>query len=126
MIKLTSLIATPAIGGVVNSRKTVKESEEFCPKCGKATCECGMGEDTLPTDEPTKISYKKSSSRSFLILNKSGYTRGTSQMLRFRLKVNSKSFCHPFSFSPTLHFLTRLIVEIRLANLISTINRVKK
>ena len=55
MIKLTSLIATPAIGGVVNSRKTVKESEEVCPKCGKVQCECGMGEDTLPTDEPTNV-----------------------------------------------------------------------
>ena len=55
MIKLTSLIATPAIGGVVNSRKTVKESEEVCPKCGKAVCECGMGEDTLPTDQPTNV-----------------------------------------------------------------------
>ena len=56
MIKLTSLIATPAIGGVMGSRKTVKESEEnVCPKCGKAVCECGMGEDTIPQDEPTNV-----------------------------------------------------------------------
>ena len=55
MIKLTSLITPQVIGGVVAPRKTVKESEEVCPTCGKAQCECGMGEDTIPQDEPTNV-----------------------------------------------------------------------
>ena len=44
-----------ALGMASRSHKLVKESETVCPKCGKAVCECGMGEDTVPTDEPTNI-----------------------------------------------------------------------
>mgnify|MGYP003346847863 CR=1 FL=1 len=35
MIKLTSLVTPQVIGSVVSPRKTVKESEDVCPKCGK-------------------------------------------------------------------------------------------
>ncbi len=57
MIRLTSLITPQVIGGVVGSRKTVKESEENCPNCGKPMemCECGMGEDVLPTDKDVNV-----------------------------------------------------------------------
>ena len=57
MIKLTSLITPNVVGGVVNSKKTVRESEETCPKCGKQLemCECGMGEDTIPQDTPVNV-----------------------------------------------------------------------
>ena len=44
-----------ALGMASRSHKLVKESETVCPKCGKAVCECGMGEDTVPTDEPTNV-----------------------------------------------------------------------
>lgn len=44
-LRLTSLVPMQAIGGPVGS-KTLKESEEACPDCGKpmTQCEC-MGED---------------------------------------------------------------------------------
>jgi hypothetical protein len=54
-MKLSGLVPMQALGMASRSHKLVKESETVCPKCGKAVCECGMGEDTVPTDEPTNI-----------------------------------------------------------------------
>ena len=44
-----------ALGMTVKSPIIVKEAEDVCPKCGKAICECGMGEDTIPTDKETNV-----------------------------------------------------------------------
>lgn len=55
-MKLSGLVPMQALGMASKGHKLVKESEEVCPKCGKAVCECGtMGEDTVPTDEPTNV-----------------------------------------------------------------------
>ena len=39
-----------ALGMTSRSHKLVKEEESVCPKCGKAVCECGMGEESEPTN----------------------------------------------------------------------------
>lgn len=54
-MKLSGLVPMGALGMTSKGPKMVKESESVCPKCGKAVCECGMGEDTVPTEEPTNV-----------------------------------------------------------------------
>jgi hypothetical protein len=54
-MKLSGLVPMQALGMASRSHKLVKEEESVCPKCGKAVCECGMGEDTIPTEEPTNV-----------------------------------------------------------------------
>lgn len=54
-MKLSGLVPMGALGMTSKGHKLVKESEQVCPKCGKAVCECGIGEDNVPTDEPTNV-----------------------------------------------------------------------
>jgi len=54
-MKLSGLVPMQALGMATRASKIVKESENVCSKCGKAVCECGMGEDTVPTEEPTNV-----------------------------------------------------------------------
>lgn len=55
-MKLSGLVPMGALGMASKGHKLVKENEEVCPKCGKAVCECStMGEDSVPTDEPTNV-----------------------------------------------------------------------
>ena len=54
-MKLSGLVPMQVLGMASRGPKIVKESESVCPKCGKAVCECGMGEDTVPTEEPTNV-----------------------------------------------------------------------
>ena len=45
-----------ALGMSAKGNRLVKENEiDVCPKCGKEVCECGMGEDTVPTDKETNV-----------------------------------------------------------------------
>jgi hypothetical protein len=49
-MKLSGLVPMQALGMASRSHKLVKEAESVCPKCGKAVCECGMGEESEPTN----------------------------------------------------------------------------
>lgn len=55
-MKLSGLVPMQALGMSAKGNRLVKENEiDVCPKCGKEVCECGMGEDTVPTDKETNV-----------------------------------------------------------------------